>query len=180
MAILLLVGATGLVGREVLRLALADPRVKHLTAPTRRPLPPHSHLSNPRIDFDALPPDNLWWKAAAVICTLGTTLRKAGSKEEFRRIDHDLPLQIASLARDHGTRAFALTSSTGADPRAKSFYLRTQVRRNPGGRTDESPFAEIATVDPAFAGIRNASERPLARGETPARHESGIIRERGT
>lgn len=161
MAILLLVGATGLVGREVLRLALADPRVKHLTAPTRRPLAGHSHLSNPQSDFAALPPDNPWWKADAVICTLGTTLRKAGSKEEFRRIDHDLPLQIATLARDHGTRTFALTSSTGADPRAESFYLRTkgELERD----LDSCGFPSLTLVRPSLIGGKRDESRPAER-----------------
>lgn len=161
MANLLLVGATGLVGREVLRLALADPRVKHLTAPTRRPLAPHSHLANPRIDFDALPPDASWWKADAVICTLGSTIKKAGSKEVFHRIDHDYPLAVARLARAHGTRGFALTSSTGADPRARSFYLRTkgELERD----LDASGFSSLTLVRPSLIGGQRDESRPAER-----------------
>ena len=161
MATLLLVGATGLVGREVLRLALADPRVKHLAAPTRRPLAPHSHLTNPQVDFDALPSDAPWWKADAVICTLGSTIKKAGSKEVFHRIDHDYPLAVARHARAHGTRSFALNSSTGADPHAKSFYLRTkgELERD----LDACGFPSLTLVRPSLIGGHRDESRPAER-----------------
>lgn len=161
MATLLLVGATGLVGREVLCLALADPRVKHITAPTRRPLAAHSHLTNPSVDFDALPPDAAWWKADAVICTLGSTIRKAGSKEVFHRIDHGYPLAVARLARAHGTRGFALTSSTGADPQARSFYLRTkgELERD----LDACGFPSLTLVRPSLIGGHRDESRPAER-----------------
>lgn len=161
MATLLLVGATGLVGREVLRLALADPRIKHLTAPTRRPLAPHSHLTNPQIDFDNLPPDAPWWKADAVICTLGSTIKKAGSKENFHRIDHGYPLAVARLARGHGTRSFALTSSTGADPHARSFYLRTKGELEHD--LDACGFPSLTLVRPSLIGGKRDESRPAER-----------------
>lgn len=121
---LLLVGATGLVGRCVLQQALADVRVVRVVAPTRHPLPVHPKLENPILDFDALPEEAPWWQVDSVICTLGTTLRKAGSREAFRRIDFEYPLAVAKLAHDHGAQTFALNSSIKADPNAKAFYLR--------------------------------------------------------
>lgn len=161
MASVLLVGATGLVGREVLRLALADPRVTHLTAPTRRPLATHSRLTNPLVDFDALPPDALWWQADAVICTLGSTIRKAGSQQAFRRIDHDYPLAVARLARAHGARSFALTSSTRADPRSGNFYLRTKgdLERD----LDACGFPSLTLVRPSLIGGHRDESRPAER-----------------
>ena len=68
MAVLLLVGATGLVGQSVVRQALADSRVEKLIAVTRKPLPPHPRLENPIVDFDALPADAAMvgrWTAAS-------------------------------------------------------------------------------------------------------------------
>jgi uncharacterized protein YbjT (DUF2867 family) len=161
MATLLLVGATGLVGREVLRLALADPRIEHLTAPTRRPLAPHARQTNPQVDFDKLPPEAPWWKADAVICTLGTTIKKAGSKEVFHRIDHDYPLAVARLARAHGARRFALVSSIGADPLARSFYLRTkgELERD----LDACGFPSLTLVRPSLIGGRRDESRPAER-----------------
>lgn len=123
-ATVLLAGATGLVGSHVLDLLLADPRVARVVAPARRPLPPHPKLQDPRVDYDALPADAPWWAVDAVVCTLGTTIRTAGNREAFRRVDHDYPLRVAELALRHGARAYALNSAKGADPRSRVFYSR--------------------------------------------------------
>ncbi|MFN4206073.1 MAG: NAD-dependent epimerase/dehydratase family protein [Agrobacterium albertimagni] len=123
---LLLLGATGLVGSHVLDLALADPRVSTVTAPTRRPLPERSGLSAPIVDFDNLPQDPSIWSADAVICALGTTLKTAGSRDRFYQVDHDYPLEIARLAKAHGARTFVLNSAKGADANAFFFYSRVK------------------------------------------------------
>jgi uncharacterized protein YbjT (DUF2867 family) len=123
---LLLVGATGVVGQQVLRQALANSRVTGLVAPTRRPLAPAPRLDNPLVDFERLPAHAPWWKADAVICTLGTTMALAGSREAFRRVDHDYPLAVARLARAAGTRAFALTTALGANAGSRVFYNRVK------------------------------------------------------
>lgn len=123
---LLLLGATGAVGREVLDLALADPAVTRVTAPTRRALTPHDKLQNPVIDFDKGLPEADWWRADAVISCLGTTIRKAGSRAAFRGVDHDLILICANRAKTQGTPVMVLNSSLGANPRSRNFYLRTK------------------------------------------------------
>jgi uncharacterized protein YbjT (DUF2867 family) len=123
---LMLVGATGLVGQSVLRQALAHPRVEQVIAPTRRLLPPHAKLLNPVVDFDALPIGAGWWAVDAVICTLGTTIKKAGSQAAFRRVDHDHPLQVAQIALKNGAKAYALNSALGADATSRVFYSRTK------------------------------------------------------
>lgn len=159
MSIVLLVGATGLVGQSVLAQALADPRVTRLVAPTRRPLPASPKLENPVVDFDALPADAAWWRADAVICTLGTTQKIAGSQAAFRKVDFDYPLAVAKLARQHGTQAYALTSSVGAAARSPSFYLRTK------GELEQAlaavGFPSLTIVRPAaIHGSRNPA-RPI-------------------
>ncbi|EJM62087.1 NAD(P)H-binding protein [Pseudomonas sp. GM48] len=123
---LLLVGATGLVGRHVMALALSDPRVSLVIAPTRRPLPEHPKLLAPLVDFERLAEDAAWLKADAVVCTLGTTLKTAGSKEAFNRVDHDYPLDVARLARAHGTQTYVLNSAIGADINSYFFYNRVK------------------------------------------------------
>lgn len=123
---LMLVGASGLVGQQVLRQALADPAVSRLIAPTRKPLAPASKLDNPVIDFDHLPADAPWWNVDAVICTLGTTMVQAGSRTAFRRVDHDYPLAVARLARAAGAGAFVLNSALGAAAGSRVFYNRVK------------------------------------------------------
>lgn len=161
---LLLVGASGLVGRHVLALALADPRVGRVTAPVRRALPAHPKLSSPVVDFDHLPETADGLRADAAIFTLGTTLRTAGSQVAFRRVDFDYPLAVARLARASGTPTCVVTSAIGADAKSRFFYNRvkgeleqalasegfhslTFVRPGViGGSRDEFRFAERAMV----------------------------------
>jgi len=128
---LLLVGATGAVGSRVLQAALADPRIWHVVAPTRRPLPEQPGLEAPVVDFSALPGDAHWWQVDAVICALGTTIRTAGSQAAFAAIDRDLPITVARLARAAGATRCALNSSLGASARG-NFYLRTKAEAEAG------------------------------------------------
>ncbi|HEY1150043.1 MAG TPA: NAD-dependent dehydratase [Pseudoduganella sp.] len=123
---LLLVGSSGLVGREVLKLALASPAVGRVTALTRKPLGEHRKLQTEVVDFDRLPEGAPWWKADAVLCTLGTTIKAAGSKEAFRRVDYDYPLEVGRRARLAGTPTYVLNSAFGADPFSHIFYNRTK------------------------------------------------------
>jgi len=121
-----LVGATGLVGREVLKQALDDPRIRLVVAPTRRALAAHPKLQAPLTDFDNLPETVDWWQADAVICTLGTTMRRAGSRDTFRLVDYEYPLDVARLAMMNGTSTYVLNSATGANPNSSFFYNRVK------------------------------------------------------
>lgn len=123
---LLIVGASGLVGSHVLRRALADERVSEVVAPSRRALAEHPKLFAPLIDFEQLPTDAAWWQADAVICALGTTMKQAGSKEAFRRVDFDYPKSVARLARQHGTLTYVLNSAMGADAQSRVFFSRVK------------------------------------------------------
>jgi uncharacterized protein YbjT (DUF2867 family) len=158
MKTLLLLGATGLVGQQVLQLALGHPEVARVVAPVRRALPPRPRLEAVAVDFDHLPADAPWWHADAAICTLGTTLKLAGSKDAFRRVDHDYVLTAASLARRGGTRVFALNSSLGAAVDGGSFYLRVK------GDTERDlavlGFASLTFVRPS---LLEGGPRPDAR-----------------
>ncbi len=124
---LLLLGATGAVGSQVLALALQDPRISRVICPTRKPLPAHTKVLNPVVDFAALGSDD-WWKADACIGCLGTTLRLAGSAEAFDRIDRGYLLSAAALAHRAGTPTFVYNSSLGADAEARGLYPRTKGR----------------------------------------------------
>lgn len=147
---LLLVGATGLVGRHVLEVALADARVDQVIVLARRPLSPHPKMRALEVDFDHLPDAADWWHADAVICTLGTTMRAAGSKAAFRRVDHDYPLAVARLAHRHGTPAYVLNSALGADPASSIFYNRVK------GEVEQAlagvGFASLTYVRPGLIG----------------------------
>ena len=155
---LLLIGATGLVGHQVLTQALEDPRVETVIAPSRRPLAVnHRKLVAPIVRFDDLPADADWWKADAAICTLGTTIGKAGSREAFREVDHDYPLAVARLARAHGTPRFAVVSAKGANRNSPVFYSRVK------GETEADltalAFPSLTIVRPGLIGGDRAERR---------------------
>lgn len=61
-----------------------------------------------------------------MLCALGTTLRRAGSRERFREVDLGYPLRIAELALRRGAGHFLLVSSVGADPGSRFFYSRVK------------------------------------------------------
>ncbi|MFZ5638296.1 MAG: NAD(P)H-binding protein [Pseudomonadota bacterium] len=157
--VLLIAGATGLVGRHALTLALADPRIDRVVAPTRRALPPHPKLENPVVDFEALPADAAWWSVDAVVCALGTTIRDAGSQAAFRRVDVDYVIAVATHARSAGARAFALNSSLGADPASRGFYLRCKGDAEAALRSLAYP--SLTLVRPSIIGGERERRRPL-------------------
>jgi len=157
---LLLLGATGAVGQQVLRLALEDEHVAQVTAPTRRPLTPHSKLRNPVTDFSVLADAASVWDADAVICALGSTIRKAGSEAAFAAVDRDLPIAIAKRARAAGARSFALNSSLGAS-HSGNFYLRTKAQVEDGIR--QLGFPSYTIVRPSLINARRTEVRPAER-----------------
>jgi len=125
----LIAGATGLVGGECLRLLLADPAFDPVHAVVRRPLPAAPGVDKLRqhvteLDQMAMALTDL--RADAVICALGTTIRKAGSQEKFRLVDFEYPLALARLGLERGARHYLLVSSLGADARSRVFYSRTK------------------------------------------------------
>lgn len=138
---LLLVGATGLVGSHVLEQALRDNRISKIVVLTRSAITLEPN-TNPKLeiiqtDFDDLPKSANWWQVDSVICTLGTTMAKAKTKEQFRRVDYDYPLAVATIARQHNASSFVLNSSMGANVSSRFFY--NQVK----GEIE----AEIAKLD---------------------------------
>lgn len=147
---LLLVGATGLVGRHVLQLALDAPRIGAVVAPARRELAAHAKLQSPLVDYDHLDDSAPWWRADAVICTLGTTIRKAGSQQAFYLVDHDYPLAVAKLAHKHGTPTYVLTSAIGANIQSRFFYSRVKGELENDLR--QIGFPSLTVVRPSVIG----------------------------
>lgn len=141
-----------------MRLALADPRISRVVAPTRRPLQPHAKLVNPMPDFSALPDQADWLTVDAVVCALGTTISAAGSQAAFAAVDRDLPIALAKRARQAGARAFALNSSLGAS-HTGNFYQRTKAEAEDGIRS--IGFERFVIVRPGLIDTQRATSRPL-------------------
>ncbi|HZA28567.1 MAG TPA: oxidoreductase [Gammaproteobacteria bacterium] len=127
--IALVAGATGLVGRECLRLLACDDCISEVRALVRRPLPQDSigpRVRECRTEFDHLHNYPDWFEVDWVFCALGTTIRQVGSQEAFRRVDYEYPLAIAKAARARGASHFLLVSALGANAHSRVFYSRVK------------------------------------------------------
>ena len=124
----LLLGATGLVGSECLQLLTNNPAFTRIVILTRRPI--HrtfpNHVEQHTVDFDNPVSYQAFLNVDSVICALGTTIKKAGSKESFRRVDYFYPLTFAAQALEAGANHFLLVSSIGADSQSSVFYLHVK------------------------------------------------------
>lgn len=120
MRTVLLLGATGLIGRQVLPLLLGEDSVERVIALVRRPTGvTHPKLSEQPFDLGRS------HDAQQIICALGTTMKQAGSREAFRKVDHDYAILAAERHRGWA-RHYLLVSSLGADPNARIFYNRVK------------------------------------------------------
>jgi len=123
----LLLGATGLIGRHVLEGLLAAPQVSELIAPTRRTLSnTHPRLRNVLIDFDRLDEYPELFDVTTIVCCLGTTMKQAGSKENFRKVDYQYCRDAAELGRAQRARAFLLVSAIGSSATSPVYYSRVK------------------------------------------------------
>ena len=124
---ILLLGSTGLVGSHVLQQALQHKKMTQVIAPVRSLLNiTHPKLKTIVMDFDDLPQDKDFWAVDAVICALGSTMQKAGSKQAFRKVDYGYPLEFAKMAKQHGVKTYVLNSALGANAHSLIFYNRVK------------------------------------------------------
>lgn len=123
----LLAGSTGLIGSHLLSLLLADDTYDHVNSISRRTTGVQNEkLTEIICSFDKM--DDVANKLIAddlFIC-LGSTIKKAGSKEVFERFDFTYPLQLAKIALRNGAKQVSLVSALGADNSSLFFYNRVK------------------------------------------------------
>ncbi len=122
-------GATGMMGRQLVQLLLEDPAYQRIIVLVRRSLGiSHPKLVEKHISFDRLENelDASVLKDADVYCTLGTTMKQAGSKEAFLKVDHAYPLALAKAALKHGAASFIIVSAMWASEQSRMFYTRVK------------------------------------------------------
>lgn len=160
-----LAGATGLVGRELLAGLLADDTVGSVQVLARRPLPQAferaGRLELQLVDFAALPP---LAPADEVYLALGTTIKVAGSQAAFRAVDFDANLAVARAALAAGATRCGLVSAMGADARSAVFYSR--VKGELEAALSAMPWQCLVLARPSLlVGDRQALGQPPRRGE---------------
>ena len=123
----LVLGATGLVGKNIVTRLLESDKYEHINVLCRTDLDKnHKKIHCKVIDFDKLSESEEMFKVDDVFCCLGTTLKQAGSKENFRKVDFDYVLEAGKLAEKSGVKNFVLISSMGAKVSSGNFYSRTK------------------------------------------------------
>jgi len=130
----LLVGATGAVGSQLLKILQQKRPYEQVTVLSRSPIGQDlaagfTNLVIP--DFSKLEEHAAALAVNDVFCCLGTTIKQAGSRDSFSAVDHDMVLKIATLTKSKGARRFFCVSAMGANPQSRFFY--NQVK----GQTEE-------------------------------------------
>ena len=121
------VGATGLIGSEVVKLLLNDNSFSEVRLLVRRPL----SLSHPKLRIQLVDFDNYFdikkkmSSGHSVFCCVGTTQKKVkGDLNAYRKVDYDIPVNTANAAIENGFKNYLLVSSVGANEKSKNFYLQ--------------------------------------------------------
>lgn len=146
----MLLGATGLVGRELLRLLSAESGVDRIVTLVRRPLP---HANDPKVrveiaDFDALESKADLFSVDQIFCALGSTIKQAGSPAAFRRVDLEYPLVAARLGVQHGASHFLVVTAVGASAASRVFYNRVKGELEDALRT--LPYRSVTIARPSL------------------------------
>ncbi|OGX78891.1 oxidoreductase [Exiguobacterium sp. SH31] len=120
----LVVGATGLIGRELVEQLLEQERYDAVWIVVRR----SKRWSHPKlhevVGFEKM--DETLPHIDDVYCALGTTIAVAGSQQAFKHVDLELPLEVARVAKRHGAIRYAVVSAQGASLRSPFFYNRVK------------------------------------------------------
>jgi uncharacterized protein YbjT (DUF2867 family) len=125
-----IIGSTGLTGSFLVRKLVEDPVIAQVISVARRPLGiPNAKLTEVLVrDLEELPSLESTIGGEIYFCCLGTTIKAAGSKENFEKVDHDAALAFAEIAKTHDARSFTFISAMGANADSMFFYNRVKER----------------------------------------------------
>lgn len=130
--IAILAGATGLTGKQLLQELESSDEISQIYTIGRRQSETKRTSKTKEIllkdeEFSRLSKsEDPRLSGELYFCALGTTIRKAGSRAQFRHIDYDLCLEFGKLCEARGGKSFALVSASGANPSSPIFYSRTK------------------------------------------------------
>lgn len=171
----IIIGATGLVGSQLTNRLLSDNRYKLVKIFVRKSTSlNHPKLKEHIVDFDKLET----WKhdisGDELFSAMGTTIKKAGSKEAQYKIDFTYQFEIAKAASENGVEKYFLVSSAGANVKSRNFYLRMKGELDE--KVAELPFKQINIFRPSIlAGERKERRRGEEIGTSAIKFFAQII-----
>lgn len=151
----LVFGASGLTGRFLIEHLIEDQAYGSIKVFVRKELPIQNHKIR-QVTFDPERIENISQDMMGdhLFCCIGSTIKKAGSKEAFYRTDHDLVEKIAQIGSANKVKSFVVISSIGANSGSGNFYLRTKGQMEDSIKTFN--FSSLSIVRPSMLmGIRN-------------------------
>jgi len=156
-----------MVGGHLLQLLAADPAYTEVRAFTRRPLglahgEQGATVREVIVDFDDPATYRDYVTVDDVFCCLGTTIKKAGSQEAFRKVDFEAPLAIARASRDAGASRYIIVTAVGADPGSAIFYNRVKGETEAALRELGFPGG-LSVVRPSMLLGERGESRPAER-----------------
>ena len=158
------IGATGLIGSQILELLEDDPAFSEIRLLSRRPVNfSHSKIEVRLVNFNDLENFKIAIDGCDVVfCAVGTTQKKVkGDRVEYRKVDYDIPVRAAQFCEETGCHHFLVVSSLGADAQSKNFYLRLKGEMEAAVSTKNIPAISIFRPS-MLLGQRNES-RPLEK-----------------
>ncbi|MCB2409636.1 NAD-dependent epimerase/dehydratase family protein [Hymenobacter lucidus] len=145
----LIAGASGLIGSQLLPLLLASDRYAKVITVGRRPVPiMHPKLEQRVLNLDQLEQHRMSLIADDVFCCLGTTMRQAGSKEAFYKVDYLYVVKLAALTAANFAAQFMVVSSMGADAGSRFYYNHVKGEMEQAIR--QTPFRAIHIFRPSL------------------------------
>ncbi len=119
------IGSTGLVGRELINLLLADDRFSEIISLSRRSL----FINNPKLKehiIDFSQPEHWQYlvKGDVLFSSMGTTIKQAKTKNKQYEVDYTYQYNVAKVASENGMQTYILVSSAGANPKSLTFYMK--------------------------------------------------------
>lgn len=156
-----ILGSTGLIGSQLTKQLLNNDQVAQvMTIGRRAPDIEHIKLKNIILDLERIDERGEFLEgASAVFCCLGTTMRKAGDKESFRKVDFDIPLIAAKASLSRGVKHFLVVSAQGASIDSSFFYSRVKGEMETVLR--KIPFKRLTIARPGLLLGRKAGARPM-------------------
>lgn len=153
----LVIGATGSTGEFLVDELLADKNYESVTIFVRRATgKKHPKLVEQIVDFSNIDNYKDLIAGDVIFSCLGTTLKAAGSKENQKKIDFDIPVAFAKLARENGVSSFVLLSAYGAASKSKVFY--SKIKGELEDRIKELNFEQYIIFRPGLL-LRPNSDR---------------------
>jgi uncharacterized protein YbjT (DUF2867 family) len=145
----LVIGATGLVGKELVGQLLQDTRFGKVIVFVRRAASrTHPKLEEHIVDFDHPAGWRDLVRGDVLFSAMGTTIGKAGSQEAQYKIDYTYQYDAAHAAAENGVPAYVLVSSAGASSQSRIFYSRMK------GELEDAvkglPFSYIRIMQPGI------------------------------